>query len=154
MRLWRTQPKSQKNKRTRRSRTEWKSRTRADAGVPERVSVSVLTNMASTMAACRQWIYRCAQRPRHLRLQGVPHRQADPLLDTGTDSEGINRLPLTNEGKCRRTTVPLKTVVRLRSREPSTDDGVPYDHDTRSAIAEHGTVYPVHHRLPLRNGLP
>ena len=42
---------------------------------------------------------------------------ADPLLDTGTDSEGINRLPLTNEGKCRRTTVPLKTVVRLRGEE-------------------------------------
>ncbi|WP_290376246.1 hypothetical protein [uncultured Duncaniella sp.] len=39
---------------------------------------------------------------------------ADPLLDTGTDSKGSHRLPLNHEGKCRRTTVPLKTVVRLR----------------------------------------
>lgn len=42
---------------------------------------------------------------------------ADPHLDTGTDSEGINRQHQTHEGKCRRTTVPLKTVVRLRADE-------------------------------------
>ena len=43
--------------------------------------------------------------------------EADPFLDTGTDSEGIHRLSLTHEGKCRRTTVPLKTVVRLRGED-------------------------------------
>lgn len=51
MRLRRIQPKSQKNRRTRRSRTEREIRTRADAGVTRRVSVPVLTNMASAMTA-------------------------------------------------------------------------------------------------------
>lgn len=69
--------------------------------------------MASTMAACRQWIDRCAQRHDTKPCKAFHIDEADPILNTGMDSKGIHRLPLTDEGKCRRTTVPLKTVVRL-----------------------------------------
>ena len=57
-----------------------------------RVSVSVLTIMASTMAACRQWIDQCTQRPRHQNLQGVPHRRGRP---TPWYRHGLRRNPPT-----------------------------------------------------------
>ena len=85
--------------------------------MPERVSVSVLKIMASTMAACRQWIGCALNGHDTLDYKAFHIDVADPLLDTGIDSEGIHRLPLTREGKCRRTTVPLKTVVRLRGED-------------------------------------
>lgn len=49
---------------------------------------AVLTNMASTMAACRKWIDRCGQRLDTKTCKAFNIGVADPFLENGTDSEG------------------------------------------------------------------
>ena len=63
--------------------------------------MSVLTNMASTMNARGLWFDLFGDYDTALSCKAFHIDVADPLLDTGSDSEGIHRLPLTHEGKCR-----------------------------------------------------
>ena len=86
---------------------------KSDAGAP---SMSVLTMLASTAAACRCGLAGVAQLRRHHSLQGVPHRRgrAHSLINGAGWLKAIPRPP--QEGEFIVTMFAARTTRRLLKR--------------------------------------